>query len=962
MFNKKQLLTFAVLMSLLLGNLKANPNHSHKFFAPPTLIAPVDGATGITAPIQLQWGGTSSTVAIEIYENCSENISTPNSINLNGYQQTAGPIQVGNISADLSGVTYNPLTGTLFMITNKNSEIVETTLSGSFIRSIILNGFNDPEGIAHVGGNSFAISEERLGRILYISIYANTSSINLNNMNYTQIPGISNNEGLEGVSLNTNTGDYYVVKEKNSRTLYRYNGTATTPTFLNTCNIQANSFGMTDVSDIFHLTIPTGLDNINVSDKMLILSDESSKVVEIDNNCGLYSTLNLPLNKQHEGITMDDNGTIYVVSEPNLLYIFENPTLQLNPSSQTQGTLIYTATSGANSFSIPNGILDANTDYCWRVGSGGEWSDMWSFTSDELPPPPPPNGDFTVTSTISTSNDDAEEAANGTMSLNSTDLELVQENTTQKVGIVFRGLNIPQGADIITAKLQFTADETTSETTNLIISGQDTNSASGFTSVNNNISSRSATSAQVSWQVSTWNSAGQSSNIQRTPEIKSVIQEIVNRSGFNTNSNIGIIITGSGKRVAESFDGGGTVQAPKLTITYNVEDCLAAGTACNDGDTETENDIEDGNCVCAGTPVPQCDSQGTACNDDDPTTHNDVEDGNCNCAGVCLSEGTPCDDGNPNTVNDQEDGNCICLGQGDQGFVYQGRIAAGDDDVEENGKNGNMYLNSSDLELVYDRSYTGNQVIGLRFMDVFLPPGAVITNAYVQFTTDEARNTNGNKLIRAENTNDSAPFINQKYNLSNRTKTQAVAAWTPPSWDSIGESGAKQRTANIAAVIQELVDRGDWEGLGTAITIIIEGGGRKVATSYNGSPEKAPLLRIEYEYSGENLVQQPDEETAVDDRENEAQERVEIAMIQNITLYPNPAVYEVNVDIQMNEANTAQGMISLFDISGKVYSQTPFNPQTERSVELEVAQLPQGIYLVHVQVGEHIATRKFVKK
>ena len=31
--------------------------------------------------------------------------------------------------------------------------------------------------------------------------------------------------------------------------------------------------------------------------------------------------------------------------------------------------------------------------------------------------------------------------------------------------------------------------------------------------------------------------------------------------------------------------------------------CLPAGTTCDDGDATTENDVEDGNCVCAGTPI-----------------------------------------------------------------------------------------------------------------------------------------------------------------------------------------------------------------------------------------------------------------------------------------------------------------------------------------------------------------------
>jgi len=290
-------------------------------------------------------------------------------LNLSDYELVAGPITVGGISADLSGVTYNPLTNTLFMITNKNSKITETTLTGGFIRSITLNQFGDPEGIAHIEGNNFAITEERLGRVLYISIHDSTSSLNLSNMNYTQLPGIFNNEGLEGVTYNSNTGDYYAVKEKNPRTLFRYNGTATAPNLLLACDIQANSFGMSDVSDIFHLAIPVGLNDLDVSDKMLILSDESNKVVEIDDNCNLYSTLNLPTSysgggTQHEGVTMDNDGNIYIVGEPNVLYVYSNTNLVLpgdfnNDSIADGRDLLYWGLSYGNTgFIRPNATTD----------------------------------------------------------------------------------------------------------------------------------------------------------------------------------------------------------------------------------------------------------------------------------------------------------------------------------------------------------------------------------------------------------------------------------------------------------------------------------------------------------------------------------------------------------------------------------------------------------------------------
>ena len=65
------------------------------------------------------------------------------------------------------------------------------------------------------------------------------------------------------------------------------------------------------------------------------------------------------------------------------------------------------------------------------------------------------------------------------------------------------------------------------------------------------------------------------------------------------------------------------------------------------------------------------------------------------------------------------------------------RISSSADDADE-AYDRDMYLDSSDLELVYDGS---NQTIGLRFQGVQIPQGATITDAYVEFETDETNST-----------------------------------------------------------------------------------------------------------------------------------------------------------------------------------------------------------------------------
>ena len=177
---------------------------------------------------------------------------------------------------------------------------------------------------------------------------------------------------------------------------------------------------------------------------------------------------------------------------------------------------------------------------------------------------------MTVTSQVSNDNDDAEEeVSGGDMERGSSDLELIRDGgTNQLVGIRFRNINVPQGSTIVSASIQFTTDETDSGPTSLVIRGHDTNNAGNFTNNDYDISSRTLTTATVAWNnVPAWNSVGQAGPNQRTPDLGSIVQEIVDRGGWSSGNSMVFVITGSGTRTAESRDGSSS-GAPVLTIVY----------------------------------------------------------------------------------------------------------------------------------------------------------------------------------------------------------------------------------------------------------------------------------------------------------------------------------------------------------------------------------------------------------
>ncbi len=69
------------------------------------------------------------------------------------------------------------------------------------------------------------------------------------------------------------------------------------------------------------------------------------------------------------------------------------------------------------------------------------------------------------------------------------------------------------------------------------------------------------------WSPVPWTTRGEAGPDQQTPDVASIIQEIVNRPGWSSGNSLVIIITGTGERVAESYNGDSS-GAPLLHVDY----------------------------------------------------------------------------------------------------------------------------------------------------------------------------------------------------------------------------------------------------------------------------------------------------------------------------------------------------------------------------------------------------------
>lgn len=121
-----------------------------------------------------------------------------------------------------------------------------------------------------------------------------------------------------------------------------------------------------------------------------------------------------------------------------------------------------------------------------------------------------------------------------------------------------------------------------------------------------------------------------------------------------------------------------------------------------------------------------------------------------------------------------------------------------------------MYLTSSDLELITDNT-RGDQLVALHFANIRIPRGTRMRKAYLQFTVNEVSTEQTDLTIHAERAGDAVAFTNARRNAPSRKRTSASVKWSPEPWNTVGEHSERQRTPDLAALIQEVIAQPDWQ-------------------------------------------------------------------------------------------------------------------------------------------------------
>lgn len=178
-----------------------------------------------------------------------------------------------------------------------------------------------------------------------------------------------------------------------------------------------------------------------------------------------------------------------------------------------------------------------------------------------------------------------------------------------------------------------------------------------------------------------------------------------------------------------------------------------------------------------------------------------------------------------------------------ESFTVTATIATDEDDGEEGALNGAMALYSSDLELgdydtwTQDGIEQGVQTVGVRFIDLDIPVGAIILSASIQFECDATGDDEAEMTIYGEDTGNASVFTEEPYNFTSRTMTTEKVVWDIPEWVEKQDRGPAQQTPSLVGIVQAIVNRGDWVA-GNSMAFILKPSGTTVdETSSSGGRE-----------------------------------------------------------------------------------------------------------------------------
>ena len=197
------------------------------------------------------------------------------------------------------------------------------------------------------------------------------------------------------------------------------------------------------------------------------------------------------------------------------------------------------------------------------------------------------------TYTIGAGSDDAEQDITaGTMYLTSSDIELTKDGASDQLsGLRFTGVNIPQGAVITKANIQFTVDEVNTDgNVNVLIGIEHTDNPLTMSTFDYDIYHRIVYYGDtVIWKPGPFAKVGDAGADQRTPDLSGLLQTVVDRPNWKPGNAVLFTLidpaaadipgytANTARRVAQAYENN-AANAAKLVVSYYIPNKYYNGT------------------------------------------------------------------------------------------------------------------------------------------------------------------------------------------------------------------------------------------------------------------------------------------------------------------------------------------------------------------------------------------------
>ena len=223
---------------------------------------------------------------------------------------------------EASDLSYNPQTKTLFSVMGKNPFLVELSLQGDVLRKMPLNGWDNPEGVTVMENGLMAVVDERLHSLTLIKIDAGTTALNKADFpSYDLGPSKDQNKAFEAITWDKRN-QQLVLGEERPAALFTWKSDGSQTLVGDKQKLADTRLDMRNLSALAIDPRTGHLLALSADSHLLLELDENGEQVSFMTLLGGFNGLKNTIPRA-EGVTLDENGNLYMVSEPNLFYRFE---------------------------------------------------------------------------------------------------------------------------------------------------------------------------------------------------------------------------------------------------------------------------------------------------------------------------------------------------------------------------------------------------------------------------------------------------------------------------------------------------------------------------------------------------------------------------------------------------------------------------------------------------------------